>query len=285
MSERTATVSYIPAIHRGYIEFMRDHPDPLYVLGEDVIRSIPRLDRDIRALHPSEVVITLGALGISKSVEELNIDGVAEFRDRYSRVILPDESANRTFADDHLNGVENVFVPTFLRWDMKASSSQFPIESELAPLTEQEETLLRLATEQASLSPDWWRQVGTAVLTQSEELLTAYNTHFPSPDYSLNTFGDPRSDFNAGERIEVSTAIHAEAHLIAQAARSGTSLEGAKMVVTTFPCPNCAKLIAEAGIGAVLYEQGYSLLDAEDTLKARGVTLKRVETPILPESE
>ena len=61
-------------------------------------------------------------------------------------------------------------------------------------------------------------------------------------------FGDPRSNFDAGKNIELSKFIHAEASLIAQAAKQGAKLEGASIYVTTFPCPVCARLVATAGL-------------------------------------
>lgn len=46
--------------------------------------------------------------------------------------------------------------------------------------------------------------------------------------------------------------VHAEANAIANAARSGTCLDGGVMVVTLMPCMTCAKLIAQAGIECVV---------------------------------
>jgi len=55
------------------------------------------------------------------------------------------------------------------------------------------------------------------------------------------------------------------------------ALEDAYLYVTTFPCPVCAKSIAEAGIQKLYYSQGYSLLDAEDVLRAYGVKIVLVK--------
>jgi dCMP deaminase len=98
----------------------------------------------------------------------------------------------------------------------------------------------------------------------------------PSKDYTFGPFGDPRSNFDAGEHFELSKAIHAEAALIAQAARRGAPLDGASVYVTTFPCPVCAKSIAAAGITKVYYTKGYSLFDAEDVLGAAHIEIIQV---------
>lgn len=46
---------------------------------------------------------------------------------------------------------------------------------------------------------------------------------------------------------------HAEENCVAQAARTGTSLLGCTMIVTSlFPCSTCARLIIQAGIKRIL---------------------------------
>jgi dCMP deaminase len=71
--------------------------------------------------------------------------------------------------------------------------------------------------------------------------------------------------------LELSTAVHAEARLIAEAARDGVATRGAVMYVTDFPCPPCAKLIAGAGVARLYFRTGYAVLDGEDVLRAAGV--------------
>jgi dCMP deaminase len=65
---------------------------------------------------------------------------------------------------------------------------------------------------------------------------------------------------------------------VAAAARDGVSLRGADLYVTTFPCPACARLIAEAGVGRCFFAGPYSVLDGEDVLRAAGVKLFWVDT-------
>ncbi len=79
-------------------------------------------------------------------------------------------------------------------------------------------------------------------------------------------------------RTDLSTAIHAEAAIVAAAARDGVSLRGADLYVTTFPCPACARLIAEAGLRRCYFAGPYSVLDGEDVLRAAGVELYWVDT-------
>lgn len=52
--------------------------------------------------------------------------------------------------------------------------------------------------------------------------------------------------------------VHAEQNAVADAARRGSSLEGCIAYVTHFPCINCAKILAAAGISEVRYHRDYN---------------------------
>ena len=52
--------------------------------------------------------------------------------------------------------------------------------------------------------------------------------------------------------------VHAEQNAIADAARRGSSVEGCIAYVTHFPCINCAKILAAAGIAEIRYRRDYS---------------------------
>ncbi|NJF24799.1 cytidine/deoxycytidylate deaminase family protein [Thermococcus sp. Bubb.Bath] len=62
-------------------------------------------------------------------------------------------------------------------------------------------------------------------------------------------------------------AVHAEQNVIAMAARKGISLEGATLYVTHFPCDVCFKLVLNAGIKEVVYEEMYPNEATEILLK------------------
>ncbi|MDR1279833.1 MAG: dCMP deaminase family protein [Opitutaceae bacterium] len=51
--------------------------------------------------------------------------------------------------------------------------------------------------------------------------------------------------------------VHAEQNAVADAARRGSSLEGCVAYVTHFPCINCAKILAAAGIAEIRYRDDY----------------------------
>ena len=51
--------------------------------------------------------------------------------------------------------------------------------------------------------------------------------------------------------------VHAEQNAVADAARRGSSVEGCVAYVTHYPCINCAKILAAAGIHEVKYREDY----------------------------
>ncbi|MFI5357074.1 MAG: deoxycytidylate deaminase [Opitutales bacterium] len=51
--------------------------------------------------------------------------------------------------------------------------------------------------------------------------------------------------------------VHAEQNAVADAARRGSSVEGCVAYVTHYPCVNCAKILAAAGIAEVRYRSDY----------------------------
>lgn len=51
--------------------------------------------------------------------------------------------------------------------------------------------------------------------------------------------------------------VHAEQNAVADAAKRGVSLQGTICYVTHYPCVNCAKILAAAGIVEVRYRNDY----------------------------
>ncbi len=271
-----AIVAYIPSLHRGYINFFREHQDgSLYVLSEEIIGSFPKIERDIRALSSKDVAVAIESLHIFKEVSifsEENLDSLKEVEE----IVMPDEDISHQIADMYLRDRKVVFSPVFLRWDKLASIKKYNISPDTEISEEQfDKGIMAEASAEAEHSMDWWRQIGAIILKEGREIARGHNRHLPKETTPYEV-GDPRSNFDAGENIHLSTAIHAEAGLIAEAARRGESLEGATIYVTTFPCPNCAKLIAASGIKRVYYQDGYSLLDAESLLKYFNIEIIKV---------
>lgn len=65
--------------------------------------------------------------------------------------------------------------------------------------------------------------------------------------------------------------LHAEANAITKVARSNNSSDGATLYVTASPCLECAKLIIQAGIKRVVYNELYRITDGIDLLGRAGI--------------
>ena len=79
----------------------------------------------------------------------------------------------------------------------------------------------------------------------------------------------------SGTKHEICYAIHAEQNAIIQAAKLGSSIEGATLYCTHQPCVICAKMIVNSGITRVVYKHGYPDEFAVQMLKEGGVQLER----------
>ncbi len=71
--------------------------------------------------------------------------------------------------------------------------------------------------------------------------------------------------------------LHAEANAITKVAKSGNSSEGATLYVTASPCMECAKLIIQAGIKRVVYQDQYRLMDGIELLQKAGIECVHME--------
>lgn len=65
--------------------------------------------------------------------------------------------------------------------------------------------------------------------------------------------------------------LHAEANAISKVARSNNSSEGSTLYVTASPCLECAKLIIQAGIKRVVFNELYRITDGLELLKRAGI--------------
>lgn len=272
MKNTQVLLLYVPAYHMGYVNFFEKHKGDVYLIDRlKMFGTMPRLERDIRALPVKTMKTLLYSLypdRVIRIANDKNIQGVFM---KYDTVIMPDEDLSYAVADNYGTDFVNKtkYLPTFLRWDRKISSAEYEVDpNRIVSSAIRDKELIQLASDKAVRSKDWWRQVGAVISRDGEPLLSCYNQPYPDGVYSLDIFGDPRSNYDAGDSIETSKVIHAEAFLIASAAKTGLSLNGVDLYVTTFPCPVCAKSVSAAGIKRVFYSQGYSLLDAEDIFEA-----------------
>jgi dCMP deaminase len=123
------------------------------------------------------------------------------------------------------------------------------------------------------------RQVGAVVVKDKNVLATGYNGAPSGVAHCLDV-GCLREKLHipSGERHELCRGLHAEQNAIIQAAKHGVSIEGAVLYCTTMPCIICAKMLINAGIRRIVYEQGYPDTLAEEMITESGMKVEKFQT-------
>jgi dCMP deaminase len=123
------------------------------------------------------------------------------------------------------------------------------------------------------------RAVGAVIVKDRRLLSTGYNGA-PSNVRHCAEVGCLREQLKvpSGERHELCRGIHAEQNAIIQAAYHGVSIKGGTLFCTTQPCSICAKMIINAGIVRIVYQDGYADPLAIEMLAEAGVELEKLST-------
>lgn len=275
-------ISFVPVIHRGYVDFLANSgTKSVCVVEASDVPELPHLAREIRALQFEEVQKILAVFGFRTlrfSEAKMMIKGLD------ITLVMPDEDVSHVLYEKHFKGMNVEYASTFLRWDWRKSTN---VSGTTIP--DADRVIRKGDTELGSVSPrmkillevkerssDWWRQIAAMAVCEGRTTVVAYNSHLPN-EYVPYIDGDPRNNFGPGEFVEIYTSLHAENGVVAHAAREGIKLKGADMFVTTFPCSLCANSIVAAGIRRVFFAGGYSNLNGVKTFRDHGVELIYIE--------
>lgn len=276
----TVLILHIPVLHQGYVDLLKSWADKakvLCIIGDDIIEDFPLDKREIRRVEPNTMRCLVESLGLFKRVLVLDKAGLLNIKN--TKAVMADETISRELKAKYFdkNNVAVEFTPVFLRWDEQTVKSQKPVEYDAKISAEDfDKNIMRQALELAGQSSDWFRQIGAVLVKDSQIIVSAYNQRMPSPQAAYAE-GDPRNYIKPGADTYLRHVLHAEQAVIAEAARRGISTEGADLYTTTFPCPDCAAVIAYSGIRRCFFGGGYSSLDGEAILKNHGVKLILVE--------
>lgn len=278
-------IAYVPALHAGYHQLFSNHKDAqtAYILDKSLITQFDWLRKELRALDPNMTASALKAWELIPNVELISLPQLANIP-KNTEIIMPEEEISHELAKKYFQNHKVIFDPIFLRWDRGRSNAVNVVNPDhTVSAAEFDKEIILQADTQKSLSSNIWRRVG-AVIVKDGKIIgqPASNRHQPT-DHTPWIDGDVRMNYNRGVGIEMSTDMHSEAILIAQAAKVGQSLDGADIYVTDFPCPPCAMLIANSGIKRCFYAQGYAVLDGERVLKANNVQLIKVNVELPPD--
>ena len=122
-----------------------------------------------------------------------------------------------------------------------------------------DEYFLEMTKMAASRSTCLRRQVGALIVKDNQILATGYNG-VPSKVAHCDKTGCYREKLNipSGQRQELCRGLHAEQNAIIQAALHGVSVQGATLYCTNKPCSICTKMIINAQISRIVYEEDYN---------------------------
>lgn len=104
-------------------------------------------------------------------------------------------------------------------------------------------------------------QVGAVLVGEGGEVrLTSYN----GPPRGVNDWASRRE-----RPMKYFFSSHAEANIVAFAAREGIRTSGCTVYVTHMPCASCARSLIQAGVKAVVYGDGTTSMPMEEFSVAR----------------
>ena len=120
------------------------------------------------------------------------------------------------------------------------------------------------------------RQVGSVLVKDKKILATGYNGAPSRIEHCLDS-GCLRQQMGipSGERHELCRGLHAEQNGIIQAAYHGVGIQGATLYCTNHPCIICSKMIINAGIERIVYEDGYADGLSAKMLRESGIKIER----------
>ena len=132
---------------------------------------------------------------------------------------------------------------------------------DLEKLNKYDKAYLRIASEWSKLSYCERKKVGAIIVKDKMIISDGYNG---TPTKFENACEDP-------EGLTLWYVLHAEANAILKVAHSTQSCEGSTLYISLSPCRECRKLIHQAGIKRVVYQNGYRDTSGIEFLSKAGV--------------
>lgn len=122
------------------------------------------------------------------------------------------------------------------------------------------------------------RSVGAVIVKNKQVISTGYNGA-PRKLTHCKDAGCIRRELNveSGKRHELCRGVHAEQNAVLQAAMYGTSVKGATVYSTTYPCIICAKILINAGIRRIIYRDSYKDKLSAEILEQSDVEVKKLK--------
>ena len=138
-----------------------------------------------------------------------------------------------------------------------------------------DEYFMKIANDAATRTTCLRRGVGCVIVKDNRILATGYNgvpsglRHCAETGCLREKLGVP-----SGQRHEICRGLHAEQNAIIQAAKYGIDIQGSKIYVNTQPCVVCAKMIINAGIEEIVYQNPYDDELSRELLQESGIKMR-----------
>ena len=136
---------------------------------------------------------------------------------------------------------------------------------------------INIAKVVASRSNCMKRKVAAIIIKDGRIISTGYNGT-PRGTKNCSEGGCPRCNGFApsGQQLEECFCSHGEENAIVQAAYHGISIKGSTMYTTCSPCLLCTKMIINAGVKEVVYNESYPLSASSfRLLKQAGIKIRK----------
>jgi len=123
------------------------------------------------------------------------------------------------------------------------------------------------------------RHVGAILVKEKRILATGYNGAPAGLKHCIEVGClREKASIPSGTRHELCRALHAEQNVIVQAAYHGISIAGSTLYCTNKPCVICSKMLINAGIERIYFDEDYKDDLADAMLEEAGIELMRFET-------
>lgn len=110
-----------------------------------------------------------------------------------------------------------------------------------------DEYFMSIAVLASQRSPCNRLNVGSVVVNNNRLISMGYNGYIPGAPHISRVHDNHEQSI-----------IHSEINAITDCAKRGSSLDGAKLYVTHYPCINCFRTIAACGIKEIIYLNNYN---------------------------
>ena len=143
-----------------------------------------------------------------------------------------------------------------------------------------DEYFMKLANDVSTRTTCLRRAVGCVIVKDNRILATGYNG-VPSGLRHCAETGCLREKLGvaSGQRHEICRGLHAEQNAIIQAAKYGIDIRGSKIYVNTQPCVVCAKMIINAGILEIIYQNPYDDELSRELIGESGIKMRVFNIP------